>query len=180
MSAKYFIAIIMPSPVLEAIENLKARFYSDHGLKGALRSPAHLTLHMPFLWDMEKEVQLISKLKEFRFSSEFEIVLSNFAFFEPRVIYVDVLPSPQLEELHAQLTKYARSELQLFNEADNTRGFHPHITVAFRDLKKQKFRELKPEFERMNFSATFECRGFSLLRLENKWRERWFFPFRQD
>jgi 2'-5' RNA ligase len=49
------------------------------------------------------------------------------------------------------------------------RGFHPHITVAFRDLKKQKFIELWENFISKEFNESFNYEGFCLLRLEKKW-----------
>lgn len=166
---KYFLAIVIPSPLFEKIEAVKQDLFLQHNLKGALRSPAHITLHRPFVWQEEKENVLIGKLQSFKFELEFNIYLENFSFFEPRVIYVDVLSNPQLDLLHNQLKNFAKKELRLFNEADDLRGFHPHITVASRDLKKQKFYELKSQFENEQLIGSFVYRSFCLLKLDKKW-----------
>lgn len=168
-TAKYFIAIVLPEPVQEIIEELKQDLYIHHNLKGALRSPAHITLHRPFEWKEEKENLLIEKLKPFRFGSAFDIGLHHFGFFEPRVIYVDVLPNIELQLLHTQLVKLVKKELLLFNEADDLRGFHPHVTVAFRDLKKPLFYKLRERFMNETLEAQFQCKAFSLLKLKAKW-----------
>lgn len=166
---KYFIAIVLPEPLFTEIEAVKQLLFEKHGLKGALRSPAHITLHRPFEWKEEKETVLLEKLHQFKFEKAFDIAIKNYASFEPRVIYADVLPNETLYELHKQLTVYAKKELKLFNESDDLRGFHPHVTVAFRDLKKPKFYELKDKFKLKKIEGKFEYKGFSLLRLEKKW-----------
>ncbi|WP_317899082.1 2'-5' RNA ligase family protein [Aurantibacillus circumpalustris] len=166
---KYFIAIVIPEPLRSQIEAIKQNLFAEHGLKGALRSPSHITLHRPFEWKEEKEYMLIEKISDFKFGATFSISLKDFAAFEPRVIYVNVLKNGVLEELHQKLKAFAQKELQLLNEINDLRGFHPHITVAFRDLKKPKFYELQKEFESKRLVGNFEYAGFSLLKLEKKW-----------
>ncbi|MBL7920804.1 MAG: 2'-5' RNA ligase family protein [Bacteroidia bacterium] len=166
---KYFLAIVIPSPLFEKVEAVKQQLFEEHELKGALRSPAHITLHRPFEWKEEKENVLIEKLKTFKFDKELKIELNNFSVFEPRVIYVDVLPNAALVLLHDQLKKFAKKEIQLFNEADDLRGFLPHVTVASRDLKKAKFYELQAQFIDKKLNGAFNCGSFSLLKLDKKW-----------
>ncbi len=175
-SKKYFIGIVVPEPVFEKVEGIKQQLFEKHGLKGALRSPAHITLHRPFEWKEDKEEALIHKLRNFSFVKKFEIQLQNFDFFEPKVIFVDVLPNNGLLELHDSLKNFAKKELKLFNEVEDIRGFHPHVTVALRDLKKPKFYTLKKEFEAKTFSETFSFSDISLLKLEKKWQVRVKFP----
>lgn len=166
---KYFLAIVIPEPFQSRIEAVKQELFEAHHLKGALRSDAHITLHRPFEWKEEKEPELIDKLGTFKFDRSFTIELNNFSFFEPRVIYVDVLPNEPLFELHRLLTSFVKRELRLFNEADDERGFHPHVTVAFRDLKKPLFYELQKTFAQRRFAGSFDHRGFSILKLGQRW-----------
>jgi 2'-5' RNA ligase len=173
---KYFIAIVLPEPLFTEIEAVKQVLFKKQGLKGALRSPAHITLHRPFEWKEEKENILVEKLQNFKFETAFELELKNYAAFEPRVIYADVLPNETLFELHKNLTLYAKRELKLFNESDDMRGFHPHVTVAFRDLKKPKFYELRSDFIHKKLNHSFCCMDFSILKLENKWKVLQSFP----
>jgi 2'-5' RNA ligase len=166
---KYFIAIVLPPEILEPAEALKQELFLTHGLKGALRSPAHITLHRPFSLNESREKMLIEKLEQFRNGPPFEIQLKNFAAFIPRVIYIDVLPNGSLVQLHDNLMRFAKRELQLFNEADDMRGFHPHVTIASRDLKKDLFKNIWPEFVSRKFEAGFMCDSVTLLKLEKKW-----------
>jgi 2'-5' RNA ligase len=173
---KYFIAIVIPPPHRGEIEAVKEELHREHGLKGALRSPAHITLHRPFEWKEEKEQVLTDKLSQFTFKDDFEIALRDYGFFPPRVIFAAVVPDPALESLHDALALFAKRELNLHNETGDERGFHPHVTVAFRDLRKQKFFGLRPLFESRKLSAVFRYQGFSLLKLEDRWEELKFFP----
>lgn len=170
MQKKYFIAIVPPEKILSKIEEIKQELFREHGLKGALRSPAHITLHRPFEWKEEKENELIDTLVEFKFDRHFSIELKNYNCFQPRVIYIDVIKNTDINDLHLKLTGFAKRQLKLFNESDDLRGFEPHVTVAFRDLKKQLFYKLWDTYKSTGFDEKFEFSGFSLLKLDQKWK----------
>jgi 2'-5' RNA ligase len=169
MFKKYFIAIVLPEPVLNEVEVVKQQLHEQFGLKGALRSPAHITLHRPFEWKEEKEQQLIEKLKCFDVGNSFLLELNNYNCFSPRVIYVDVMHEPKLFAMQKELKYFAQKELGLLNEVNDLRGFHPHVTVAFRDLRKNKFNSIWETFKNREYRAEIEVKGFSLLKLNQKW-----------
>lgn len=164
MDSKYFIAIVPPEPLLSQIQSLKQSVHKNYGSKGALRSPAHITLHMPFSWGDHKEQKLIDCLSAFKYSQSFMISLADFSCFEPRVIFIDVKQEEHLSELQKNMVRHVKTNLQLFNQSDDMRGFHPHITIAFRDLKKQMFYNIWQEYKDKQFSESFMCRSFSLLK----------------
>jgi 2'-5' RNA ligase len=168
---KYFIGIVIPEPLYLQIECIKQDLFDTYGLKGALRSPAHITLHRPFEWKEEKESVLIKKLSAINFEQPFEISLQGFGFFEPRVVSVNVLQNKSLELLHETIKQQAKKELKLLNEVNDLRGFHPHVTVAFRDLRKTLFYELKAKYTHQTLKGSFSFAGFSLLKLGEKWEE---------
>lgn len=174
---KYFIGIVLPPIVMEQVEEIKRELEKRFGLRGALRSPAHITLHRPFEWKEEKEADLIKSLSQFSAGGAFKIELSGFAFFEPRVIFVNVRPNENLDDLYQHLRRFAKQQLQLFNEWEDERGFHPHVTIANRDLKKTGFYALKPEFEKRTFEAKFNADSLALLKLDEKWRVHTNLPF---
>jgi 2'-5' RNA ligase len=170
MHAKYFIAIVPEGTVFEKAEAIKQNLFNEYKLKGALRSPAHITLHRPFEWKEEKEDLLIDTLKNFKACAPFDIELCDFNCFEPRVIFIDVKSNPQLNELHKNLARYCQINLRLLNEINDPRGFHPHITLAFRDLKRSMFYPLWENFKEQQFKGIVNVTGFSLLKLENRWK----------
>ena len=170
MLQKYFIAIVPPEPLLSQIQDIKKSIFENHHTKGALRSPGHITLHMPFSWEEEKENILISCLQSFDFKNEVDVVLENFSCFEPRVVFINVKQDEALLLLQKKLVQHVKTNLQLFNQSDSMRGFHPHITIAFRDLKKPIFYKIWEEFKNKSFEKMFTCHSICLLKhVENRW-----------
>ena len=169
LNNKYFIAILMPEPILGQVESYKQDLLKQFNLRGALRSPAHITLHRPFEWKASKENMLIETLQKFSFGSVFDIELQNFNCFAPRVIYVDVLKNEMLEELHTRLKYFAQENLKLLNEVEDMRGFHPHVTIALRDLRKNKFEEVWHQFKEKKYAAEFKFSGITLFKLNKQW-----------
>ncbi|MBK8366962.1 MAG: 2'-5' RNA ligase family protein [Bacteroidetes bacterium] len=168
MLQKYFIAIVPPEPLLSDIQNIKQSISDNYQSKGALRSPGHITLHMPFSFDESKENKLIECLSDFKFKTQFPISLNNYDCFEPRVIFINVLEQAELFNLQKQLVSHVKRHLNIFNQSDDMRGFHPHITIAFRDLKKPTFYKAWEEYKSKTFSADFICNSFSLLKHQNE------------
>lgn len=170
MLEKYFIAIVPPEPLLSEIQEIKLSIFETYQTKGALRSPGHITLHMPFSFESEKEENLIKALEDFKFYKSFKIQLNHFACFAPRVVYIHVEEQALLNTLQKQLVQHVKQNLQLFNQSDDKRGFHPHVTVAFRDLKKQNFYAIWETYKTKDFKAEFLCDSFFLLKhLNQRW-----------
>ncbi len=161
----YFIALMPPTPLLEEIKMIKEHFKNTYQSKAALNSPPHITLHMPFEWKATKEEKLLSTLTKFSTGkSAFEIQLNGFACFAPRVIYVNVAESEPLRLLQSELHRFCKKELNLFNARYRDLPFHPHITLAFRDLKKEHFDNAWTEFKEKKFSGDFIVTKISLLK----------------
>jgi 2'-5' RNA ligase len=171
MIQKYFIAIVPPEPLLSKIQEIKKTISQNYNTKGALRSPGHITLHMPFNWEDQKEVKLLSCLEAFKFDAPFNITLDGFRCFEPRVVFINVKEENSLFLLQKKLVQHAKNNLQLFNQSDDMRGFHPHITIAFRDLKKPVFYKIWEEFNSKTFQENFSCQSICLLKqINNHWQ----------
>ena len=168
---KYFIAIIPPEPVFSQIELIKKQVSEAYDNKSALRAPAHITLHMPFEWLEQKEEVLVQKLSEFKFGQAFEIQLKNYSCFEPKVLFIDVLKNPDLNSLQKELVQHVKLNFNIFNQADDLRPYHPHVTIAFRDLKKSLFYKAWEEYKDKAFSAVFNADAFYLLKnTGNAWQ----------
>lgn len=172
----YFIALIPPSPVFDELQMLKEYLRDHYHSKAALKSPPHITLHMPFEWKEAKEEKLITALHGFSTGKKpFTISFHNFSCFEPRVIYLDIKPSESLTSLQAELHRFCKINLNLFNARYRDFPFHPHLTLAFRDLKKDAFANAWAEFREKKYSADFLADKIILLKHNgNHWT-----PFRE-
>jgi 2'-5' RNA ligase len=166
---QYFVAIIPPSPVFEEALMLKQYFMEKYGSKAALNSPPHITLHMPFLWNQAKEKKLIAKLQDFsRRCDPLKICVDNFSSFPPRVIFMDVTESDALDELQKSLHRFFKRELDIFNANYKELPYHPHLTLAFRDLKKSQYHVAWAEFSKKEYKAEFMADRIALLKHNGK------------
>jgi len=177
--SKYFIAIVPPSPIYESAMLWKEFFKTNFNSKAALHSPPHITLHMPFEWKTSKEESLMEALNNFSASIQpFEIHLNNFGCFPPKVIFIQVMENKLLQELQASLSRFCKRELNLFNANRLDKPFHPHLTVAFRDLKKPDFQNAWTQAKDKEFNQLFSCRDLSLLKHNGKeWEVKTKFDF---
>lgn len=171
MDALYFIAIVPPEHLNQEIEEIKNYIYSKYNSKASLRSPAHITMHMPFKWKDSKEQFLHEKLQNFAMNKDkFWVKLNGFDVFKPRVIFIKVEENEPLVELQKQLLKFVKIEMRIFNGNHKENAFHPHVTVAFRDLKKKDFFPAYEEFKDREFQSSFLADHVSLLKHNGK---RW-------
>lgn len=165
----YFIAIIPPSPIYEEANALKHYFSGEYHSRASLNSPPHITLHMPFEWKEEKEKLLVEKLNAFINGIEkTQVNIIGFDCFKPRVIFLNVEKTHALAKLQRELELFCRRSFQLFNAQYRDLPFHPHLTLAFRDLKKPAFEKAWGEFERKEFAASFLTERIALLKHNGK------------
>lgn len=154
----YFIALL-PNPVVQDEvtrfkETARDRFGSGH----ALKSPPHITLIPPFGSNQTD----FSALQTFAQAQEpFAVQLRHFNRFGSRVIFVDVLPEPPLLACQAQLATFCHGR---FGIKPDTRPFHPHMTVAFRDLQRAVFPAAWAYFSTQSYERTFTAEGVTILR----------------
>jgi 2'-5' RNA ligase len=168
MAKMYFIAVVLPAEINDEILKWKL-FMRDHfNCLVALRSPAHITLVPPFWMNDNLENKLEDAISQFsQHQVPFEINLKNFAAFKPRVIYIDVLSTPHLQTLHDRLHEYLIAG-DIFPIKKEDHPFHPHVTIATRDLHKKAFYEAWEIFKKENYKASCRIKEISLLKHNQK------------
>ena len=169
--AKYFIALVPEGKIQEEATALKEEMKNLFNLKYALKSPAHVTLKMPFEWNEKKEEKLIFKLKQFfTIWEKFDLKFKGFDRFGRRVIFIDVLRSSPLKNLQESLGKFCKQELKLINELSD-RAFHPHMTISFKDVKPKDFELYWKHIGSKGFEADYPVHNVALLkRIEGRWQ----------
>lgn len=160
---RYFIAIVAPEEINQQVLEWKQYMLQHFNCKVALKSPAHITLIPPFIMPDTMQHELEEVLLKFaQEQPSFPIQLNNFAAFKPRVLYVHVQPNNQLNDLQARLETYL---LHIdFPIKKEDRPFHPHVTIANRDLQKDDFPRAWQYFQQLSYEVTFTANTISLLR----------------
>ncbi len=140
-----------------------------YGCKVGLKSPAHITIVSPFWMEVLKDTELKDDTKTVAKSvSPFSIYANNFSAFAPQTLFIAVKENSRLNELK-------KSADDLFSTKDyklkkDTRPFHPHITIATRDISKAAFAEAWNYFQHKMFEESFDADGLSLLKHNgSKW-----------
>ena len=164
----YFVALVAPPEINEDVLKWKNFFKEKFGCTIALKSPAHITLIPPFWMKEELEPDLIVSIEEFsKTKKKFEVELKDFAAFKPRVIYVDVIKNEKLNDIHGSLNEFILSQNK-YPVKKEDRPFHPHVTLATRDLYKKPFNEAWEVFSVKKYEAQWLVNGISLLRHNKK------------
>jgi 2'-5' RNA ligase len=165
----YFIALIPPSPIYDEAIEQKNYFKENYNSKASLNSPPHITMHMPFRWKEQKEKDLVATIEQFvKNFDPIKVCLDNFSAFAPRVIFINVVKSEALEHMQRQIQRFCKKELNLFNANYKEQPFHPHLTLAFRDLKKPNFKRAWDEFANKEYKAEFIADRIALLKHNGK------------
>ena len=175
----YFIALLPPQEIQDYANKIKQYFADNYDSKHAQKSPPHITLQPPFEWDTDKLTDLEECLQKFASAqNSILITLNGYNAFVPRVIYIDVIQTPELMKLQTDLMVYLENNLGIVDKVGKSGGFTPHMTVAFKDLNKSKFKAAWVEFENQELHFEFNAGKLTLLKHENKiWNIRKEFAF---
>lgn len=166
----YFVAIVCPPPLNEKVLQFKNWMKDQFGCVAALKSPAHITLIPPFWLDDAGESELLQVLQSFTSDvDELLIQTAGFSHFRKGVLFIAVKDNPDMEQLKKQAeTHFVQSFDKLIKQED--RPFHPHITIANRDMKLAHFEKAWEHFSTKKFDETFLVKTISLLKLNpGKW-----------
>ncbi len=168
---RFFIALLPPQEIQDYVNGVKQVFADRYKSRAALKSPPHITLQPPFEWELDNLSTLTRSLTEFALQHEpVPITLSGFGAFVPRVIFVDVVKTPELLAIHSALLAYMETQFSIIDPVSKARSFAPHMTVGFRDLTRQNFRAAWSEFQQQSIHFEFVASNLTLLIHDGK---RW-------
>jgi 2'-5' RNA ligase len=182
---RYFIAVLPPQEMLDYANEVRQYFSDRYDSRKSFSSPPHVTLIPPFDWNQNPESiqQALTTFAET--TAAFPITLSGFGRFPQNVIYINVLKDEPLLTLQSRLTDHCRATLGLTSHYSNQPvdlPFVPHMTVAFRDLTTENFKNAWTEFESKPLGLSnqsdrtyqFLCDRLALLKHDGQvWQPYW-------
>jgi 2'-5' RNA ligase len=166
----YFIAIVPPEGICEEINRIKEDFVNRFESRKALKVVPHITLKAPFGFPAASHDQTLDWFEKMKVTvPPFQQELKDFGAFHKNrnpVIFVKPTLNVELENLQKQVlinftTAYS-------SESIKESEFNPHITVAYRDLKKELFKVAWQQYQAKKYFSTFEVNSFQLLQHDGK------------
>jgi 2'-5' RNA ligase len=136
--------------------------------QAALRSPPHMTLVAPFYADDIGVQRVAEALEQVKHGHPLNFHLKGFDHFGRRVVFVHVRPDAELSTLASNLV---RSLIDAgLDVKEETREYHPHVTVAFKDLTPRMYTHVWDYVQSQDIDEGFEVDRVTLLRLrEGRW-----------
>ncbi len=170
----YFIALIPPDGVAGEVTGFKNDLADNFNSSRALRTMPHITLKAPFKLASREHNTLLNWFNGIRPMAEsFVVELEDFGSFPNKdnpVIYVKPIMTPALERLQKSIMTAFEHAYPNISIPYTERNFHPHMTIAFRDLTPEQYERAMDIYQHKKYSAAFRADKFYLLQHDG---EQW-------
>jgi len=171
----YFIALIPPEEVATEITSFKQEIADNYNSKKALRVMPHITLKAPFTITHRQDEEVLEWFQNIKTGvHSFEITLNGFgAFDNPKnpVIFVKPEDSVTMRLLQKDILAEFKQQFSNIPVHFHEEEFHPHMTIAYRDLAYAEFEKAWAVFKDRNYTANFTTNGFNLLKHNGEYWE---------
>lgn len=170
----YFIAIIPPKQISDDVTLFKHDFANRYNSSKALKVMPHITLKAPFKMFETDHKTVIGWFEKLQFSvNKFTIRLQDFGAFpnpEHPVVFVNPVLSEDLEHLQKSVIAQFETTFPSMGKQHADHSFHPHMTVAYRDLKPDQFEQAWKIYQHQKYEADFVVENIALLAHDGtKW-----------
>ena len=150
----------------------KQDFATRFNSRAALRSMPHITLKAPFRLPGADHEQTLRWFDNMQIAvPSFKQELRYFGAFDNRrsaVVFVKPVMNVFLDRLQKEVVRNFGDAYSLENILKQELEFKPHMTIAYRDLKPNVFREAWKEYEMKKYVAEFDVESFCLLRHDGR------------
>lgn len=158
------IAIIPPEPVFSQVRKEQENIASTWGPKHALRTPPHITIIPPMLLTSGEVGWLYGIASAIAGSqAPFPLHLKDYSSFKPRVIFISPVVNTPLSNLHEIWHQAIMTRMPDVLAKYPDKPYHPHLTLAHKDVTHPQFDSLWKYFSTKSFEAHFEVDRFCIL-----------------
>ena len=178
----YLTAILPPPDLSEEIDDIRKELSEKYQVFAALKPPVHITLYRPLDVESKLESHLIKLLKPVSgLHKPFVQELENFDSFNNKTLFVHCIKQPLLNRLQQDIAAVIYKNKIDVPDVKSNNSFHPHITLAYRDVKPEVFIPLWDEFKNRKFKRRFTVDHFTLLKHDGKkWHPLEHFPLNKS
>lgn len=163
----YLVAALPGESLEKEVWAWKRLVAERYGAVRGLRVLPHVTFIPPFAFDPRKEPAVAEALQQAVSGfTPYDMALDGFGHFKGAksyTIYIHVEDQAVIQQQHRHLNLYARQSLMLPAQLTPV-TFTPHMTIAYRDLSRERFELAWPDFEHRTFRAVMPVRSLWLLR----------------
>lgn len=172
----YLIGVLPPEQLSEEIEEIRQELSERFNIYAALKPPVHITLFRPLKLDEKLEKHLVKLLKPIGYNHyPFSQDLLNFDCFNIQTAFITAVKSSPLNDLQKEISGVINKNKIDVKDVKGNTTFHPHITVAYRDIPPEVFPLLWNELKNRKFKRSFMVDKFHLLKHN---RKKWM-PFEE-
>lgn len=170
--ALYLTAISPPAELSEQIDDIRKELSERYNIYAALKPPVHITLYRPLHIDQSYESTLIKLLRPIGLNHyPFTQELLNFGSFNIQTLFIAAVKNPTLSALQKDVAAVFNKNKIDPKEVKGNTSFHPHVTVAYRDISPGIFPEIWEELKNRKFKRSFPVDHFTLLKHDGrKWQ----------
>ncbi|WAL61628.1 2'-5' RNA ligase family protein [Thermocoleostomius sinensis] len=175
--SRFFVGLL-PPPAIQDYANQVIQDLTDRYRMRTAKAPPHITLQPPFLWSIDAISRLHSELQTVaQAQAPVPIQLSGFGVFAPRVLFINVVKTPELLQLQSTLMAHLKQQLDIVDPVSKQRSFAPHLTVASRNVTRQSFKQAWAELAAQAVEFTFLSDRLTLfLHNGQQWHVQAEFP----
>jgi 2'-5' RNA ligase len=175
---RFWVGVILPKKIsnemLKIQKKISEKYETHHDLESKI-GPHFTIIYQENVNEkdfkkIEKVVKEISKKTE-PFKAEIKGIRR---FYKNRVIYAKVAKSKELNNLHKKLSY----KLRKFGKIRLLRLFTPHITLAYKDITKENYREAFKEFRNKKIFYVFELNRIYIGKAKSSQRIKLFKSFK--
>jgi 2'-5' RNA ligase len=168
----YFIAIIPSPSICDEITVFKQEFADRFSCRAALKLIPHVTLKAPFKLAPSQRNQLLGWFKQLHVPVRvFDMEIRDFGVFSKKsspVVFMQVVLNEYLQVLQSSIVNSFTTGFPHINISETEKNFHPHITIAYRDLDPILFKEAWEEYKGKRYGAIIKVNDFHLLQHDEK------------
>jgi 2'-5' RNA ligase len=165
------IALLPPKEISDMVRAEQLLIAERWGPKHAMRTPPHLTLIPPLAVNANSFNTIKRIATEIAASAQsFPLQLKGFGAFKPRVVFIHPIITSELQSLYRQWRDALEAELPELLDRYPDRPYHPHLTLAHRDVYAEQFTSMWCHYQGQSFDASFDVNSFHIL---HHGREGW-------
>lgn len=171
MKSLYLVCLLPPPDLSKEIDTIRKECSNKFQVFKALRPPVHITLYPPISMEAAKEKPFSMLMAKVAANARpFTQELENFGKFGKQVVYINAVVNTKLMELRQAIASNIERHRFAPTALNKTEDFHPHFTIAYRDVLPHIFHDIWNEYKDRKFKASFFADKLSLLKHDGK---RW-------